>query len=279
MPHTINVKKADGTVEEFQMGKLRNSLKRAGASEDEVTDIARQIEESLFEGVTTEYLYRKAFDLLRSHEHVTAARYSLRRAMISLGPTGFPFEDYLAELFRRQGYEAQTRSQIKGKCVTHEIDVIAFKEGECIVAEAKFHAQPGIKSDLQVVLYSHARFLDIAEASMTKKTMRKVTHSYVITNTKFTTTAIQYAKCVGMHLLSWDYPKKGNLQDMIQKTGLYPITVLQTLSQKEKQNLLNKGVVLCRDILDNGEVLSSVGVPRKKIGAIIEEGARLCTIE
>lgn len=278
MPHTITVKKADGTQEEFQMAKLRNSLKRAGASETEVSDIAREMEEELFDGVTTEFLYRKAFELLRQREHTTAARYSLRRAMIGLGPTGFPFEDYLAELFRRQGYEAQTRSEIKGRCVTHEIDVIAFKEGECIVAEAKFHAQVGIKSDLQVVLYSHARFLDIAEASLGKKTLRKVTHSYVITNTKFTTTAIQYAKCAGMHLLSWDYPKKGNLQDMIQKTGLYPITVLQTLSQKEKQNLLAQGIVLCKDILDNGEVLSSVGIPRKKISAIIEEGARLCTI-
>lgn len=278
MHDSIHVRKADGSQEAFQMSKLRNSLKRAGASDIEISDIAAAIERELYDGITTEILYRRAFDLLRHSEHTIAARYSLRRAMIGLGPTGFPFEDYLAELFRTQGYEARTRMPIKGACVTHEVDIVATKGDHCFVAEAKFHTQPGIKSDLQVILYSYARFLDIRGRQPHRKSACAIADSYVITNTKFTTTAIQYAKCVGVRLLSWDYPKKGNLQDMIERTRLYPVTVLQTLSEREKRALLTQGTVLCHDIIDNHEVLQSIGVPRKKIQSVLDEGTRLCTI-
>ena len=281
MPTTIRVRKADGTQETFLMSKLENSLKKAGASKEEVQDIARQIEKELYDGITTEVLYRKAFELLRQSERVIAARYSLRRAMIGLGPTGFPFEDYLAELFRAQGYTARTRAVLKGKCVSHEVDIVANKEDQCLIAEAKFHMQPGTKSDLQVALYSYARFLDItslaAPRSRKKEQCAHIT-PYVITNTKFTTTAIDYAKCVGLSLLSWDYPKKGNLQEMIEKTKLYPVTVLQTLAEREKRALLEQGTVLCRDVIDNNAILRSAGVPQKKAGTVMEESARLCSI-
>lgn len=278
MTPSIHVRKADGSLEVFQMSKLRNSLKRAGASIKEVTDITGVIERELRDGVTTEALYRRAFELLRASEHTIAARYSLRRAMIGLGPTGFPFEDYLAQLFRKHGYTAQTRAVIKGKCVAHEVDIIASRKGECLIAEAKFHMQPGTKSDLQVVLYSYARFLDIKGATSRKRDLCGVTHSYVITNTKFTTTAIQYAKCVGINLLSWDYPRNGNLQDLIEDAQLYPITVLQSLSDREKRALLAQGTVLCADVIDKEQILRSVGVSKKKIGSVLEESARLCSL-
>lgn len=279
MPHELYITKADGSKELFQMKKLRNSLKRAGAKETEIDTIVRHIDSQLVDGITTEALYHLAFTLLRENEKISAARYSLRRAMIGLGPTGFPFEDYLAKLFAAQGYTTRTRAIIKGKCVAHEIDVVAYKEGASFVAEAKFHAQPGMKSDLQVILYSYARFLDIAGTKLHNNENHGTLTGKVITNTKFTTTAIQYAKCVGMELLSWDFPRKGNLQDMIESSRLYPVTVLQTLSMREKRSLLETGNVLCSDIIDNHNLLSSIGVPRKKMPAIMDEGVRLCTIQ
>ena len=281
MPTTIRVRKADGSQEEFLMSKLEHSLRRAGASKEEVQDISRAIEKEIYDGITTEVLYRKAFELLRQSERVIAARYSLRRAMIGLGPTGFPFEDYLAELFRTQGYTARTRAIIKGKCVSHEVDIVAHKGADCLIAEAKFHMQPGTKSDLQVALYSYARFLDITSLTTTqgrKKEPCATIKPYVITNTKFTSTAIDYAKCVGLTLLSWDYPRKGNLQDLIEQTKLYPVTVLQTLAEREKRALLQQGTVLCRDVIDNNAILRSAGVAQKKVGTVMEESARLCSI-
>ncbi len=275
----IRVEKADGLIEGFQMSKLRGSLKKAGASYEEVAIITRDIENLIYDGIKTDEIYRRAFELLRHSGKTVAARYSLRRAMVGLGPTGFPFEDYLARLYASEGYRTQSRVQIKGKCVTHEVDMVAYRPGECIVAEAKFHMQPGMKSDLQVILYSHARFNDIAGARVRRAGGSPVTHSLVATNTKFTTMATKYAVCAGIDLLSWDYPKKGNLHDMIERSKLYPITILQTLTMNDKKALLEKGVVLCNDVIDNHSILSSVGIPRKKMSAIMDEGARLCPIK
>ncbi len=277
MEKTVMVLKADGMLEPFQMDKLRHSLRRAGASQNEITDITGKIEERLFPGITTEVLYREAFDLLRQSEGIVAARYSLRRAMVGLGPTGFPFEDYIGRLLAHQGYTATTRNEVPGKCVSHEVDVLAYKGDECIAVEAKFHLQPGTKSDLQVVLYSHARFLDIKGARPRDFAGPGVTKSLIVTNTKFTTTAIEYAKCSGIDLLAWGYPHSGNLQDMIEGSKMYPVTVLQSLTMKEKQDLLKHGVVLCSDIIDKEHLLRSAGIPNRKIPGAIQESVRLCT--
>lgn len=274
----ITVLKADGTEEPFRVDKLEASLARAGATDQEVKDITTAIAGTLFNGITTEAIYREAFDHLRAMEQSTASRYSLRRAMVGLGPTGFPFEDYLAQLFEKQGYETYTRLTLPGKCVPHEIDMLAYKDGVSMIAEAKFHMQPGIKSDVQVVLYSQARFLDLQGTQARPEKPEKINKVMVVTNTKFTSMAIQYAECTGMQLLSWNYPKKGNLQDMIQESRLYPVTVLQSLSLNEKQSLLKQGTVLCKDIIDNRDLLHAAGIPQHKADEVLKEGAQLCTI-
>lgn len=273
---TTMVLKADGTMEPFRMEKLRGSLRRAGASTEEITIITDAIEQRLFAGITTEVIYREAFEMLRESGKTTAARYSLRRAMVGLGPTGFPFEDYVARLFAHQGYTTTTRNAVPGKCVMHEVDVLAYKGAECIATEAKFHIQPGTKSDLQVVLYSYARFLDIQGTRPEGFKGPAITKPLVVTNTKFTTAAIEYAKCVGMDLLAWGYPEIGSLEDLIEESKLYPVTVLQSLSVTEKQELLRAGAVLCSDIIDKEHILRSAGIPENKIHGAQEEASRLC---
>lgn len=272
----VQVLKADGTFEVYKEEKLRRSLKKAGATQREVTDIAAAIQKTLYDGIKTEIIYREAFELLRSNSTPKAARYSLRRALFSLGPTGFPFEDFLAELLRAEGYSTKTRLQLRGKCVTHEIDVVAYRPGECILVEAKFHMRPGIKSDLQDVLYSYARFLDLQDKKVHKKDTCGIERTLIATNTKFTTEAEKYAKCSGLELLSWDQPKGNSLQDRVERAGIYPITALSTLSQKDKRMLIGNGVILCREILDNQVILKSIGCSTRKIAEIIEESRNLC---
>ena len=274
----IYVRKADGETEIFKEQKLRQSLKRSGVSNGEVENIMRDIEKELFDGITTEMLYRRAFDLMRELPQPTAARYSLRRALFGLGPTGFPFEDFLAELYKHDGYQTKTRTILRGKCTTHEVDVIAWKPGDCVVAEAKFHLQPGTKSDVQVALYTHARFLDLVDKTISKNSDHIVRRSAVITNTKFTSAALEYGKCSGLELIGWDYPRGTSLQSWIERSKLYPITVLATLKAREKTALMQGGTVLCRDIVDNKALLSSLGVTKGRIQAILDEGTKLCTL-
>lgn len=270
------ITKADGTQEEFRPNKLRSSLQRAGAHKDEVNQIVAKIMADLKEGDHTQTIYKKAFDLLRESENPIAARYSLRRAVLNLGPTGFPFEDFIARLFEIEGYITKTRVLIKGRCTTHEIDVAGYSADDSFVVEAKFHAHPGIKSDLQVAMYSYARFLDLKAQPVCRQDSCGIDTLYIVTNTKFTRAAEQYAGCVGISLLSWNFPKGNTLQDRIERAGIYPITVLTTLSTRHKRYLLENNVILCRDLLGNQNMLLHAGVPNSKVHTVLNEATLLC---
>lgn len=237
MTHTL-VTKADGTTEHFKVEKLRRSLRRAGASPSEVNEIVAEVSKSLSNGMYTQEIYRQAFSQLRQSRVPAAARYSLRRALFGLGPTGFPFEVFLARLFEADGYKTKTGVIIEGKCAAHEIDVAAFKDGHSFVGEAKFHARPGIKSDLQVAMYSYARLLDLKEAKICTEDYCGIKEFWLITNTKFTSAAERYGQCVGINLLSWDFPRNNNLHDRIQRAGVYPITVVQSLTPAQAETLI-----------------------------------------
>jgi hypothetical protein len=270
------ITKADGAVEEFKPQKLVSSLKKAGAKPTEISYILSQIESSLEEGMKTQMIYQKAFQLLRGIGEPVAARYSLRRAVFSLGPTGFPFEDFLGKIFEAEGYTTKRRLILKGKCATHEVDLAAYSPNDTFIAEAKFHARPGVKSDLQVAMYSYARYLDLASARICKGDQCGVISLRVITNTKFTQAAIKYAECSGIKLLSWDYPRRESLHDKIERYRTYPITVLTHLTANQKQYLLRNGIILCSDITKNPAVLHQINLPRNKFDAVLHEAQILC---
>lgn len=269
------ITKADGTVEPFEAKKLRHSLRNSGAAAGEVDAIVSQVEAVLHEGMTTQEIYRHAFSLLRGMEASVTARYSLRRALFGLGPTGFPFETFLARLFATQGYKTATGTMIKGKCATHEIDLAAYKADDAFIAEAKFHARPGLKSDLQVAMYSYARLLDLSDERICEEDICGIKRFKLITNTKFTSTAIDYAKCAGVELLGWGYPKEENLFAMIETSKLYPITVLQGLSNAQKRILLEKDIVVCGDLIKRPQALDELGLSSKKTEALLFEARQL----
>ncbi len=270
------VVKADGSTEAFDFEKLKRSLRRSGASESEAREITAHVEAEIHEGMHTEEIYRHAFEELRAvEEPAVVARYALRRALFGLGPTGFPFEDFLARLFEYEGYTARTGISVRGKCALHELDVAAYKPDHAFVVEAKFHAHPGIKSDLQVALYCYARILDLREQKICGEDTCGVKDLWIITNTKFTTAAIEYASCVGLNLLGWDFPLKNNLYDRIQATKLYPITVLQSLSEADKALLLEKKIIVCGDIVKKPQILRHIKATTKKAEAIISEARQL----
>lgn len=271
------ITKADGTKEIFKASKLERSLRRAGARKKEITSIVSEIESVLHDGMTTKELYRHAFSLLQKQSKKLSAHYSLRRALFGLGPTGFPFEQYLGRLFEEEGYQVTIGSAIEGRCARHELDLVASKKDDCFIAEAKFHMRPGIKSDMQVALYSYARFLDL-KGKVAHKGMCGVTRYKIITNTKFTSSAKKYASCVGIELLSWDYPKKENLYSHIERLQFYPVTILSSFSGKEKQLLIKEGIILCRDIQNRQKDIQHMGISSSKIEKALEEIQEVCSL-
>lgn len=276
---SVTITKADGTIEHFKVEKLRRSMRRAGAGPDEINAIVAEIKRSLYDGVQTQEIYRHAFSLLKGSRPPAAARYSLRRALFNLGPTGFPFEKFLARLFEMDGYTTKTGINLEGKCATHEIDIAAFKEDHSFVGEAKFHSHPGVKSDLQVAMYSYARLLDLKEKKICNDDICGVKEFWLITNTKFTSTAENYGNCVGLKMLSWDYPKNDNLHDRIQRTGIYPITVLQSISASQIETLIARDIILCSDIIKHEDVLRLLHLPQRKHEALMQEARQICSAE
>lgn len=266
------VVKADGEREAFDRQKLLTSLKRAGADATGAEQITQDIEKELHDDISTSEIYRHAFARLREHRHSAAARYSLKRAVLDFGPSGFPFEVYLGEIFRFDGYEVKTDQIVQGGCIDHEVDVVLTRGNEITYIEAKFHNTPAFKTDLKTALYVKARLDDLAKRNDGKVMMRGL----IVTNTKFTSKAVTYAECAGVDLLGWEYPVQDNLHDKIDAAKLYPITALTSLSRKEKDTLLNDKIVLCNDIGEQSEALHRAGIRGTRLEALFTEASGLC---
>jgi len=272
--------KASGKRELFAKEKLERSLSRAGASQSVIDQVVSKTIADLKEGMTTGQIYSRAFKELRRVDGVVVNRYSLRKAVMSMGPSGFPFEQLLGEILRSKGYKVEVGGILQGACIDHEVDVLAEKGDRHLFVEAKFHNQTGIKTDLKVALYVQARFQDIKKAhEMRAQKEGREPHfheGWLVTNTKLTSKAKKYSECRGQKLIGWDYPKHGNLQEMILESGLHPLTCLTTISEKQKRTLLEQDIVLCRDLKKNLQILKTLGATDAKIKKVEAEIDNLC---
>ncbi len=275
MAKKILVTKANGEQEPFDSGKLIHSLERSGASPKETNEILRQIRRELWPGITTQEIYKHAFSLLKKIAAPAAARYSLKRAVLELGPSGFPFERFVGEIFKSKGFSVETGRIVQGSCVEHEVDLVAENKEKLIVGEVKFHNELGLKSDLKVALYVKARVEDLKKWR-SERGERRIDEGWLITNTKFTKAAVTYANCSGLKLVSWTYPRYGNLQALIEEAGIHPITCLTSLSHQEKSRLMEGGVVLCKNLEENRVALEKMGFRGERLNRVLEEGKHLC---
>ena len=201
-------------------------------------------------------------------------KYKLKKAIYELGPTGFPFERFVAAILEYSGYRVEVGQILQGKCVRHEIDVIAKRNEQHIIIECKFHSDRKNKCDVKIPLYIHSRYRDVVANYGNGNNCPN--EGWVVTNTQFTKDAITYGKCSGLQLLSWDFPKGNGLKDRIDRLGLYPITVSTLMTGREKQFLLSREVVLCRQLLNDVFYLDHLGISEKRKSNIMKEIKMLC---
>jgi len=269
----LEVRKYSGEKVKFSISKLSLSLIRSGADKSMVNAIVQKVSDEVYDGISTKEIYNRAFTLLKGKNRCLASKYKLKRAIYELGPTGFPFEGFVSRLLKYSGYTTETNIILKGKCVTHEIDVIAKKEHITTLIECKYHNEQGLKCNIKIPLYIHSRYLDI---KANYKENEKLGVGWVVTNTKFTKDAIQYGNCINLYLLSWDYPIGNGLKDRIDRLGLYPITVSTLLTKREKQFLISRDVILCRDLKEDSFFLDKLGVSDIRKKKILSEINKLC---
>ena len=271
----IHIIKSSGNVVPFSVDKLRKSLRRSGANEDTINDITNQVTDQLHEGMTTKEIYRLAYRLLKKKHRPVASKYTLKRAIMDLGPSGFPFEKYIGEVLKNSGYQVKLDQVINGQCINHEVDIFAEDEKTICIIECKYHNSQALHCDVKIPLYVNSRYLDIKAVNDQNGKEYK---GWIVTNTRFTTDAIKYGACVGLYLLSWDYPQNGSLKELVDKQKIYPVTCLTTLSKKEKNSLLERSVILCKDLVAKASVLSEIMVTEARIGNIINEALILTKI-
>lgn len=275
----IFIKKNSFDVEPFSTQKLEHSLLRSGASEEEIENIISKIQTEIYDGISSNEIYKKVFAYLKKSNRTSASRYSLKRAIFDLGPTGYPFERLVAALLREKGFKTSVSVILYGECVTHEIDVLAEKEGSVYAIECKFHSDSNAVSNVKIPLYINSRFLDIQKQWNTNsKNTTHLKQGWLVTNTRFTIDAINYAKCVGLTLLSWDYPLNNGIKDNIDSFDLYPITTLINLSKDEKTTLISKDIILVKELYENKIVLEKMRITSDRIVKILNEVKELYKI-
>ncbi|HZH72349.1 MAG TPA: restriction endonuclease [Mariniphaga sp.] len=266
------VQKASGETEPFSIEKLISSLSNSGANIDETEEIAAEITKWIYNGISTRQIYSRAFELLKHKRAHFASRYKLKKAIMELGPTGYPFEYFIGKLFDIMGYKTTTGIVMQGCCVTHEMDVVAIKDHEEHLVECKYSQSHGKSVSVQVPLYVRSRVDDIVKQLKKSPEYEGYTfHGWVVTNTRFTSDAIDYGNCSGLHMLSWDYPTGNGMKDIIDREKVYPITVLANLSHKQKQELMDKGIVICRQLSSNPEILTTLNLTKSQIMNLMQE--------
>jgi len=268
------ITKKSGEQVPFDENKLRSSLERSGADESTANKVIKELMLYVNNGMSTHKVYKKAYSILSKISNRTAGRYRLKSAIMELGPTGFPFEKLVGKIIGHQGFEALTGQIIQGKCVSHEVDVIAENKDKIIVVECKFHHEGNRKSDVKVPLYIRSRFNDIYDQFLKEDRIKgREFEGWVVTNTRFTEDAEQYGKCSGLKLVAWDYPRENSLKNMIDKSGLHPLTSLKSLNRKEKESILDQGIVLCNELSES--ILIQSNIPVNKIKRVLFEAKNL----
>ena len=254
-----------GEQEQFSLQKVERSARRVGANFKLAREIAQQIERKIYNGIPTFEIFKEVKDLLNQAQPVFGLKFSLKQAMRDLGPDGFAFEKYAGAIFRAAGYAVKLNQFISGKCLSqYEIDFIAEKPAESPlgnqagkagilkIGECKYHSQiSDLSVDQEIALANYGRFADILQGkfALTKISQGKKISSILITNTKFSTRAIQYSECSGVELWGWKYPFSKGLEVFIDQNKLYPITILPSFKKQWADIFNQRNIILAGDIL------------------------------
>jgi hypothetical protein len=267
----MKVIKSTGEEEKFIPKKIYKSVRDAGGSTKLAKEASDFIKKQYHKKITTKEILESLIKFLKKEPGVSE-RYDLKRAIMSLGPSGFPFENFFSSVLQYYGFKTKTGSKVKGKSVYHEIDIIAEKNKKFMI-ECKYRNQKEGIVKLKPALYTYARFLDIKKHGFDQ--------SWLVTNTRCSTDAKKYSNGVNQKITSWKYPEKESLQKLIEKPKLYPITILKNLKNETKEKLYESKILIAKDLLNYSlkELKQKTHLPEEEIKKILVEVKEVCQIQ
>ena len=246
---TIFVTKADGTTQPFSKWKIVRTCLRMAATRAVAESIAEEIETRIYNDIETKKILQMIFRYLRKHKPVIRHQIDLRKALSLLNPAP-DFERFIQLLLSEHGYEVTPNRIIRGRCVEHEVDAIARKNGKTYLVEVKHHFKYHTPTSLDVSRISRAVFEDVTEGYKLGLNNLKIDYAMIVCNTKLSEHAKRYADCRGISHIGWNSPRHNDLQTMIQEKKLYPITFLKGINTENRKKLTSNGIVLLKQLTE-----------------------------
>lgn len=267
----VFVTKVDGRKQPFDKSKIYRTCIRMHATPDQARDIAEKIESKVYNEITTKKILNMIFVYMKKYKPEFEYKIDLREAISILRPKP-DFETFVALLLKSQGYEIEQNLIVPGICVEHEIDVIARKDDETVYVEVKHHVNPHTYTGLDVFLQTNSTFQDLKDGYRTGLNKINFNKALVVCNTKISDHAKKYAECKGIKHIGWKYPVDAGLEQMIEESKLYPITILNGLDKKTKIKLGDAGIVLLKQLLEYNidEIQRKTNISKNKIEKLVK---------
>jgi len=242
---------AVGQQEEFLKEKIINSLLRAGIKKNVSHKIANEIEKKVYPDISTLEIYELIKKRIKKEK--SGFRFNLKMAMKELGPDGFVFEKFVKEVFEVLNFNVDINQHLNGKCISHEIDIIAEDKRKKYIGECKFRNRTGDRVDVNIPMKMFSIMDDLLNTNIASKSKIK---PIIITNEKFTAYAIKYAKCKKIKLLGWNFPREKGLERIIENYKLYPVTILPSFKKNHLHFFAKNGILLVKNIQENKKSIS-----------------------
>jgi hypothetical protein len=273
---TIYTIKADGTRQEFKKEKIVNTCLSLGASEQVANEVEKRIEKRVYDGIRTKKILDWIFRDLGKTMPRVGYHIDLRTALSMMSPKP-DFEWFVQALLREHGYEVTPSQIVRGKCVEHEVDGIATKQGMTYIVEAKHHLDHHALTGLDIPRIARATVEDIRDGFKDGLTSLNIDNAIVVCNTKYSEHAIRYSECRGIELIGWGHPPGHGIEGMIDDKKLYPVTYLRSLSSAQRNRLTSNGIVLVKDVATSypRDVIHKTGLPPNVVARIINEARAL----
>jgi len=261
----IHVTKADGTKQPFDKQKIINTCLALQATPQQAQSIADKIEARVYEGIPTRKILQMIFRYMKKYRPEIGYQIDLKQALSMLRSRP-DFEIFIGKIFEAMGYEVKTNLILQGKCIEHEIDIVAKKKDETVLIEVKHHANPHTRSGLDVFLQLNSTLEDLREGYKEGKNDLKFDRAILVCNTKISEHARKYALCRGLEFICWKFPKEWSLERIIEGYKLYPITFLKEVRREEAYKLADAGIVMINQLLDDANKICRVsGIDKQRV--------------
>ncbi len=246
----VFITKANGSRQLFDREKIIRTCLKMGVNQKIAIDIVNEVERQLYDGITTSKIFKIVFNLLEKYKPSVKHFLDLRKAL-SLMISKPEFEMFVQILLSFNGYAVSSNQLLQGKCVRHEVDGLARKDGVTFFVEAKHHYHYHTPTGLDESRIARAVLEDVTEGYELGKNNLKIERAMLVTNTRFSEQAILYGNCRNILQIGWSSPEKLSLQSMIEEKKVYPLSCIRGLRTETRIRLIDSGIILIKQLLSS----------------------------